>query len=150
MSDEITFEDCCRIILDDWRWRQDGIVPELLHCKRELLALLKFQEFDIDWSDERLDHPRDDGLPALVSSMPRDYGSLAGPFARRVDTPCSRLNKSFWIGTRTTYEPASWRSSNVGSSCSVIFCCCGGQGRRIARQAGRACVASGWASAWTR
>jgi hypothetical protein len=80
MSDEITFEDCCRIILDDWRWRQDGIVPELLHCKRELLALLN-QEFDIDWSDERLDHPRDDGLPALVSSMPRDYGSLAGPFA---------------------------------------------------------------------
>jgi hypothetical protein len=76
MPDEITFDDCCRIILQDWRWRQDSIVPELLHYKRELLALLN-EEFDISWRDEGLGLPRDDALPALVSTMPRDYGRLA-------------------------------------------------------------------------
>lgn len=80
MPDEITFDDCCRIILQDWRWRQDSIVPELLHYKRELLALLN-EEFDISWRDEGLGLPRDDALPALVSTMPRDYGRLASPFA---------------------------------------------------------------------
>src|ERR1700733_4699768 len=80
MSDEITFEDCYRTILEDWRWRQDGIVPELLHYKRELLALLN-QEFDINWSDEGPYRARDDGLPALVSTMPRDYACLVSPFA---------------------------------------------------------------------
>jgi hypothetical protein len=80
MSDEITFDDCCRIILEDWRWRQDGNVPELLRYKRESLALLN-QEFDIKWSDEGLHRPSDDGLPALVSTMPRDYARLISPFA---------------------------------------------------------------------
>ena len=84
MSGEITFDDCCRIILEDWRWRRDDNEPELLDYKRSLLTLLN-KEFGISWLDEWLELPRHDGLPALVTTMPRDYASLADPFASWVE-----------------------------------------------------------------
>lgn len=51
MADEITFDDCCRIILRDWPFRRDHIVPALRDYKRHLLALLT-QEFGIEWHHE--------------------------------------------------------------------------------------------------
>ncbi len=84
MPDEITFDDCCRIILEDWRWRQDDNEPELLDYKRNLLTLLN-KEFGIGWVDKSLELPQHEGLPALVTTMPRDYGGLAGPFASWIE-----------------------------------------------------------------
>jgi len=80
MPDEITFDDCCRIILEDWRWRRDDNEPKLLDYKQSLLMLLN-KEFGISWVDEWLELPQHEGLPALVTTMPRDYAGLADPFA---------------------------------------------------------------------
>jgi hypothetical protein len=82
MAEEITFGECCRIILEDWKWRRDGIATELRDYKRELLALLN-REFGIEWRDEaQLESARRQGLPLIALTMPKDFAAIASPFAR--------------------------------------------------------------------
>jgi hypothetical protein len=51
MPGEITFDHCCRIILEDWRGRRDSVAPELRDYRRLLLMLL-CKEFGIWWDDD--------------------------------------------------------------------------------------------------
>jgi hypothetical protein len=80
MPGEITFDHCCRIILEDWRGRRDSVAPELRDYRRLLLMLL-CKEFGIWWDDDWQESPRDAGLPALVSTLMRNYAGLGSPFA---------------------------------------------------------------------
>ena len=81
MTDTITFEDFCRIILTDWRWRRDGVAPALRDYKRHLLTLLG-QEFGVTWDDDAEWHADAGGVSALALTMPRDFAGIASPFAR--------------------------------------------------------------------
>ena len=79
MHDEITFHDCWRIFLDDWGCCQASTVPVLRDYKRHVLALLN-DEFGIGWHDEWSDDARDKRLPALLSTMLREYARIVSPF----------------------------------------------------------------------
>jgi hypothetical protein len=84
MTDEITFDDCCSIILEDWRWRKGGVAPGLRQYKQDLLALLT-NEFGIDWHDEKTGSTDHDGSPAILSTIPEDYARLVSPFDRWIE-----------------------------------------------------------------
>jgi hypothetical protein len=66
MPDEITFGIAAASHWMTGDRVKDGIVPQLLHYQRELLALQN-QEFEIGWHDERPDLPRNNGLLPLVA-----------------------------------------------------------------------------------
>ena len=84
MPDKIDFDECCRIILNDWRWRQSDIAPPLREYKQKLLALLN-QEFGIEWHDDLSETARHETLPALTATMPEDYAGLVSPFDRWIE-----------------------------------------------------------------
>lgn len=81
MTDAISFEDFCWIILKDWRWRRDGVAPALSDYKRQLFRPLS-QEFGISWDDDGEWRSDTGGVPALALTMPRDFAGIASPFAR--------------------------------------------------------------------
>ena len=41
MPDKIDFDECCRIILNDWRWRQSDIAPPLREYKQKTFRKLQ-------------------------------------------------------------------------------------------------------------
>jgi hypothetical protein len=79
MSDKITFDDCCRIILEQGPPRHEPVAPDKPDYRRDLLALLN-KEFGIDWNDND-GFQQDKGVPAITRSLTRDYACVADPFA---------------------------------------------------------------------
>ena len=79
MSAQITFQDCCRIILEDSRWRRAGAPSDRRTYHLKLLALLN-EAFEIDWRDDEWGCGHDRLLPRIVLDMPQAYARLVGPF----------------------------------------------------------------------
>ena len=84
-DDLLTLDDCCRMILADWPWRQEHRAAPLRDYKRQLLTIMT-AEFGIAWSDDWLKNgeaARNElppGLPLLACRMPAGYGRLRNPF----------------------------------------------------------------------
>jgi hypothetical protein len=79
-SDRIDFEDCCRVILEGWRLRQNSARPDLQIYNRHLLNLL-IAEFGIVWQDDwNAREARSIGLPVVLPTMARRFADLAGPY----------------------------------------------------------------------
>ncbi|KAA2211360.1 hypothetical protein [Teichococcus oryzae] len=80
-DDRITFEECCRIILEGWKLRQAGARPDTRAYNRQLLDLLTV-EFDIIWRDDWTPRQmRSAGVPMVLPSMARRFADLAGPYS---------------------------------------------------------------------
>lgn len=76
MSDEISFEVGCRIMLDGWRWRQKWVAEPLQEYHQDLLLLL-CEEFGVVWPEDS-----DDLVgPQLLSMLPRHYSSVTSVFS---------------------------------------------------------------------
>ena len=105
MSGEITFDTCCRIILEDWRWRQDSVAAELRDYRR-LLLLLLCKEFGIWWDDDWQERPQDAGLPYLVSTLLQDYRGLDSPFAGFIEYTPLPGEEAVWRRHRSRLDAA--------------------------------------------
>jgi hypothetical protein len=81
----LTFDDCCRVILADWPWRQEDTAEPLREYKRHLLALMT-AEFGVVWDDGWGEHDgghageHPPGLSRLACGMPARYSRLRSPF----------------------------------------------------------------------
>jgi hypothetical protein len=80
MSDELTFDDCCRLILEQGPWRTATADPHNPNYRRDLLALLN-KEFGICWEDTDGWHSRDPRVPAIAPSLVRHYETITDPFS---------------------------------------------------------------------
>ena len=80
MFDEITFEDCCRLILEQGPPDRGRADPEQPTYRRDLLALLN-KEFSICWEDTGDWRPRDRRVPAIAPSLVRHYKTITDPFS---------------------------------------------------------------------
>jgi hypothetical protein len=76
---EITFDDCCRLILEGWL-REDASSVQKSY-RQSLLELLS-KEFGISWRDDIDSRAAyEEGLPLLLSTIPGDYARRVNPFA---------------------------------------------------------------------
>ena len=73
------FQDCCRIILEDFRWRCAVTSSDQRTYRRQLLAMLN-NAFGIEWHDDSDRLPHDKGLPLIVLGMPEAYARIVEPF----------------------------------------------------------------------
>ncbi len=80
MSDTITFEDCCRLILEQGPPARPNDDPDKQDYRRNLLALLN-QEFCIQWEDTDGLAPWDKRLPAITLTLVRHYKTITDPFS---------------------------------------------------------------------
>ena len=80
MSDEITFDNCCRLILEQGPPDRPYANPDKSDYRRNLLALLN-KEFGIRWEDTDDLTPRDKRLPAIAPSLVRHYKTIIDPFS---------------------------------------------------------------------
>lgn len=80
MSDEITFDDCCRLILEQGPPNRTCADPDKPDYRRDLLKLLN-KEFDIRWEDTDDHPPQDKRLPVIAPSLVRHYGTITDPFS---------------------------------------------------------------------
>jgi hypothetical protein len=79
MSDEITFDDCCRLILEQGPPRPEDACPDDWDFRRHLLLLLN-KEFGIDWRyDDEYQFDRD--APAIARTLVKYYPGIVDPFA---------------------------------------------------------------------
>jgi hypothetical protein len=78
MSDQITFDDCCRLILEQGAPPHDHPTPDKSDYRRDLLAVLN-KEFGIDWNDTDEFPPKRE-VAAITSSLVRAYNGIADPF----------------------------------------------------------------------
>jgi hypothetical protein len=84
-KDELSFEDCCRIILEDWPLRQEGARQASRDYYRRLLSLLT-NEFGIEWQDDwGVSAARLRGIPVVLHSMPRRFPRHLGPYSGFVE-----------------------------------------------------------------
>src|SRR5208282_2214173 len=79
MSDQITFDDCCRLILEQGAPPHNRPAPDKSDYRRDLLAVLN-KEFGIDWNDTDEFPPKRE-VAAIMSSLVRDYGRIVDPFS---------------------------------------------------------------------
>src|SRR5450631_2415429 len=80
MSDEITFDDCCRLILEQGLPDRAYADPDKPDYRRDLLALLN-KEFGIRWQDTDDLTPRDRRVPAIAPSLVRHNKTITDPFS---------------------------------------------------------------------
>lgn len=84
-KDELTFEDCCRTILEDWPLRQEGARQDSRDYHQRLLSLLT-SEFEIEWQDDwGTGDARRRGIPMVLHSMPRRFPRNLGPYSGFVE-----------------------------------------------------------------
>ncbi|HBK05613.1 MAG TPA: hypothetical protein DDZ81_07080 [Acetobacteraceae bacterium] len=94
MPDQITFDDCCRIILEQGATRHERVGPETSNYRRDLLALLN-TEFEIDWSDDH-DFSQNEGLPAIAATMPGIYPRFVSPFSGWMEYTPVKGEEEIW------------------------------------------------------
>jgi hypothetical protein len=80
MSDEITFDDCCRIILEQGPLDRAYADPTNPDYRHDLLALLN-AEFGIHWEDTDEAARRDRRMPGITPGLVRHYQTITDPFA---------------------------------------------------------------------
>jgi hypothetical protein len=80
MSDEITFDDCGRLILEQGLPDRAYADPDKPDYRRDLLALLN-KEFGIRWQDTDDLTPRDRRVPAIAPSLVRHNKTITDPFS---------------------------------------------------------------------
>ena len=95
MSDEITFDDCCRLILEQGSLRRASADPHNPNYRRDLLALLN-KEFGIRWEDTDDWHPGDRRVPAIAPSLVRHYETITDPFSRWIEYTSVRGEMEIW------------------------------------------------------
>jgi hypothetical protein len=79
-ADEITFLECCRIILEGWALRQNSASPRIQSYNRQVLSLL-LKEFGIDWRDDwTTREARARGLSPVLPCLPERFAALADPY----------------------------------------------------------------------
>jgi hypothetical protein len=76
MSDQITFDDCCRLILEQGLPDRAYADPDKPDYRRDLLALLN-KEFGLRWEDTDGWTLRDRRVPAIAASLVR-HSLLSG------------------------------------------------------------------------
>jgi hypothetical protein len=95
MSDEITFNDCCRMILEQGPPARQPAPPDKPDYRRDLLFLLN-KEFGLEWKDTDGFQPSvgdDDGVssrvgvPIIATTLVRCYGGLVDPFSGWLEYP---------------------------------------------------------------
>lgn len=106
MADEITFDDCCRIILEQGLPVGQHVAPGNADYRRDLLALLN-KEFGIEWDGtdtfQNLPIVRDaeenlwnGGIPAIAASLVRHYGGVSDPFSGYLEYTFAKDEMAVW------------------------------------------------------
>ena len=106
MSDEITFTDCCRMILEQGPSRGARATPGNPDYQRDLLFLLN-KEFGIKWNDtgktERSPTVWDGdgnswngGVPYIATSLVRHYVGIADPFSEYIEYTFATGEREIW------------------------------------------------------
>jgi len=106
MSDEITFTDCCRMILEQGPSRGARATPDNPDYRRDLLFLLN-KEFGIKWNDtgktERSPTVWDGdgnswngGVPYIATSLVRHYVGIADPFSEYIEYTFATGEREIW------------------------------------------------------
>jgi hypothetical protein len=91
MPDEITFNDCCRMILEQGAPVRQPVAPDKPDYRRDLLFLLN-KEFGIEWNDtdefqlsptvwDAAGNPWNGGVPYIATSLVRHYCGIIDPFS---------------------------------------------------------------------
>lgn len=116
MSDEITFDDCCRLILELGPPDLNEAAPDEASYRRHLLALLN-KEFGIHWEDTEGHRPQDRRLPAIAPSVVRHYGTITDPFSGWLEyTPVAGEREVLAV-----HQPAILEAAEVSRQCCVAF-----------------------------
>jgi len=95
MSDEITFNDCCRMILEQGAPVRQPVAPDKPDYRRDLLLLLN-KEFGIQWNDtdetqsspivwDADQVPWNGGVPYFATSLVQSYGGITDPFSKYLE-----------------------------------------------------------------
>jgi len=106
ISDEITFDDCCRIILEQGPPACQPVATDKPDYRQDLLALLN-KEFGIEWNDTDADQsspvvwdaegsPWNGGVPAIATSLVRHYGGVADPFSGYLEYTFAKGEIDVW------------------------------------------------------
>jgi hypothetical protein len=106
MSDEITFDDCCRIILEQGAPVCQPVGPDKPNYRRDLLALLN-KEFSIEWNDtnsfqnspvvwDAEGNPWNEGAPVIGTSLVRHYGEIPDPFSGYLEYTFAKGEMEVW------------------------------------------------------
>ena len=116
MSDEITFDDCCRLILEQGSPGRAYADPHNPNYRRDLLALLN-KEFGICWEDTDGWHSRDRRVPAIASSLVRLYGTITDPFSGFIEYTSMKGEMEVW----KMHQPAIGDAAAILRQCYVAF-----------------------------
>lgn len=116
MSNEITFDDCCRLILEQGPRERADTDPNQPDYRRDLLALLN-TEFGIRWEDTDGSTPRDRRVPAMTASLVRHYKTVTDPFSGWLEyTPVKGEMEVLQV-----HQPAIGDAAATLRQCCVVF-----------------------------
>jgi hypothetical protein len=117
MPDEITFDDCCRIILEQGPLVDRPYAPDRATYRRDLLALLN-KEFGIEWNDmDKFQSSPDvlsaegrrlnQGVPAIAENLVRHYGEVPDPFSGYYEYTFAKREMEVWKAHETLISDAA-------------------------------------------
>lgn len=106
MLDDITFDDCCRLILEQGPPVREPPGPDKTDYRRDLLALLN-KEFGIDWNGtdqtqmaavvwDAEGNGWNEGIPAIATSLIRQYSAITDPFSGILEYTFARGEMEVW------------------------------------------------------
>ena len=106
MSDAITFDDCCRLILEQGAPPHNRPAPGQSDYRRDLLAVLN-KEFGIKWNDtdgfqlsptvrDAVGNSWNGGVPYIATSLVRHYGGIADPFSGILEYTFAKGEPDVW------------------------------------------------------
>jgi hypothetical protein len=117
MSDQITFDDCCRLILEQGAPDHNRPGPDKSDYRRDLLAVLN-KEFGIDWNDtdefqlsptvlDVVGHLLNGDVPYMATSLVRDYGGISDPFSGILEYTFAKGEQDVWKAHKAGIKDAA-------------------------------------------
>jgi hypothetical protein len=106
MSDQITFDDCCRLILEQGAPPRNRPAPDKSDYRRDLLAVLN-KEFGIGWNDGdefqpsstvwgAVEDPWNGGIPYITRNLARNYRGISDPFSEFLEYTFVNSEQDVW------------------------------------------------------
>jgi hypothetical protein len=117
MSHQITFDDCCRLILEQGPPDHNRPAPDKSDYWRDLLAVLN-KEFGVDWNDtdefqfsstawDAVGHLLNGGVPYMAASLVRDYGGISDPFSGILEYTFAKGEQDVWKAHKADIKDAA-------------------------------------------